>query len=97
MCNDEERKDLKKLSRKLNQNLHVYVMQSKIVKEMHDFLLHTIDPLLHTIEVELQQDRELENAYKEAQRAENMIKYKAEIMARPKAEWHNSRKDKLNL
>ena len=26
MCNDEERKDLKKLSRKLNQNLHVYVM-----------------------------------------------------------------------
>jgi ATP-dependent RNA helicase DDX27 len=66
MCNDEERKDLKKLSRKLNQNLHVYVMQNKIVKEMHELLQNTIDPILHTIEVELQQDRELENAYKEA-------------------------------
>jgi ATP-dependent RNA helicase DDX27 len=97
MCNDEERKDLKKLSRKLNQNLHVYVMQNKIVKEMHEFLQNTIDPILHTIEVELQQDRELENAYKEAQRAENMIKYKADIMSRPRAEWHNSRKDKLTL
>ncbi len=46
MCNDEERKDLKKLSRKLNQNLHVYVMQNKIVKEMHEFLQNTIDPIL---------------------------------------------------
>ena len=46
MCNDEERKDLKKLSRKLNQNLHVYVMQNKIVKEMHEFLQNTIDLIL---------------------------------------------------
>ena len=26
-----------------------------------------------------------------------MIKYKADIMSRPRAEWHNSRKDKLTL
>jgi hypothetical protein len=43
----------------------------------------------------MQQDRELLNAYKEAQRAENMIKYKSEIMSRPRAEWHTNRKGKL--
>lgn len=97
LCNDEERKDIKKLSRKLNQNLHVYVMQNKLVKEMHEFILNTIDPILHKIEVELTQDRELENAYKEAQRAENFIKYKADILSRPKATWHNTRKEKLEV
>ncbi len=45
----------------------------------------------------MQQDRELLNAYKEAQRAENLIKYKADIMSRPKAEWHSNRREKLEI
>jgi len=43
------------------------------------------------------QDRELLNAYKEAQRAENMIKHRSEIMSRPRAEWHTNRREKLEL
>ena len=64
---------------------------------MHTFITQQIDPILHEIEVELQQDRELLNAYKEAQRADNMIKYKADIFSRAKAEWHTNRKAKLEL
>jgi hypothetical protein len=33
---------------------------------MHNFITQQIDPVLHEIEVDLQQDRELLNAYKEA-------------------------------
>lgn len=97
LCNDEERKDLKKLSRKLNSHISAYVLQPKLVQQMHTFITEHIDPVLHEIEVDLQQDRELLNAYKEAQRAENMIKYKAEIHSRARAEWHTNRKAKLEL
>ena len=97
LCNDEERKDIKKLSRKLNSHVSAYVLQPKVVQEMHTFITQQIDPILHEIEVELQQDRELLNAYKEAQRADNMIKYKADIFSRAKAEWHTNRKAKLEL
>ena len=64
---------------------------------MHDFIKNEIDPVLHEIEIELQQDRELLNAYKEAQRAENLIKHREEIRSRPRAEWHSNKKDKLQL
>ena len=35
--------------------------------------------------------------YKEAQRAENMVKYKDEIMSRPKPEWHVNYKENKDL
>ena len=43
------------------------------------------------------QDREIERAYKEAARAENMVKYRDEIMSRPKNEWHKTFKEKKDL
>jgi len=52
---------------------------------------------MHKVDLELTQDREVLEAYKEAQRAENLIKYKADIMSRPKAEWHSSKKQKKEL
>lgn len=97
LCNDEERKDIKKLSRKLNQHLSPYILPAKTVQQMHEFITQQIDPVLHEIEVEMQQDRELLNAYREAQRAENMIKYRSDIQSRPRAEWHKNKKDKLEL
>lgn len=97
LCNDEERKDIKKLSKKLNSNISPYILQPKIVQQMHDFITNVIDPILHQIEVEMTQDRELLNAYKEAQRAENMIKYRSEIQSRPRAEWHSNRREKLEI
>ena len=43
------------------------------------------------------QDREIERAFKEAARAENMVRFKDEIMSRPKAEWHKTFKEKKEL
>jgi superfamily II DNA/RNA helicase len=54
LCNDEERKDLKKLSRKLNSHISAYVLQPKLVQQMHTFITEHIDPVLHEIEVDLQ-------------------------------------------
>lgn len=42
---------------------------------------------MHELDLEQKQDKEMEDAYKEADRAENMIKYKAEIQSRPKTNW----------
>ena len=63
----------------------------------HDLIAKTLDPLLREIQLEQMQDKEIELAYKEAARAENLIKYKDEIMSRPKSEWHQSFKRKKDL
>jgi ATP-dependent RNA helicase DDX27 len=97
LCNDEERKDIKKLLRKLNQNLSTYMVAPKLIKMTHDFIAQHLDTVIHEVDLEVAKDRELENAYKEAQRAENMIKYKEEIMSRPKAEWHRTMTQKKEL
>jgi len=64
---------------------------------MHDFITTKIDPVLHEITTELKQDAEMLGAYKQAQRAENIIKHKKEIMSKPRAEWHTDKKSKLEL
>ena len=97
LCNDEERKDIKKLIRKLNQNLTPYMVSPKLVKMMHDLITTKLDPIIREIELEQIQDKELEQAYREAQRAENMVKYKDEIQSRPKNEWHKTTKEKKEV
>jgi len=66
LCNDEERKDLKKLIRKLNQKLLPYTVHPRVVKVAHDFISASLDPLLREIQLEQLQDKEIEKAYKEA-------------------------------
>lgn len=53
--------------------------------------------MIHEIETEFKQDREMEKAYREATRAENCIKYRAEIQSRPRAEWKTSKKEKQEI
>ena len=97
LCNDEERTDIKKLIRKLGQKLLPYTVNPKLIKMAHDLIAKTLDPLLREIQLEQMQDKEIELAYKEAARAENLIKYKDEIMSRPKSEWHQTFKQKKDL
>ena len=52
LCNDEERKDIKKLVRKLNQNVTPYMVSPKLVKMMHDLITTKLDPIIREIEVE---------------------------------------------
>lgn len=62
----------------------------KIIKLAHEFIANDIDPLLREMDIELAQDREMEVAFREAKRADNMIKFKDVIKGRPKSEWiHN--------
>ena len=52
---------------------------------------------MHEIDVDVVKDKEIEQAFRDAQKAENMIKYKDEIMSRPKSEWHKNFKEKKEL
>lgn len=74
-----------------------YQLQHKHVKLLHDFIQTRLDAIVHEIDLEQQQDKEIEDAYKAAQRAENMVKYKSEIMSRPKKEWHVGNNQKKEL
>lgn len=38
LCNDEERKEIKQLSRKMGQQLNSYMIQPKIIKLAHEFI-----------------------------------------------------------
>ena len=49
LCNDEERKEIKKLLRKLNQKLLPYTVPHKLVKTLHDFITKRLDPIVREI------------------------------------------------
>ena len=66
LCNDEERKDIKKLLRKLNQNLTNYVIPPKLIKATHDFIQQHLDAVVHEIDLDITQDKEMEQAYRDA-------------------------------
>ena len=49
LCNEEERKDLKKLSRKLSQNVNTFTLQNKLVEPTFNFILTKLDKPLKQI------------------------------------------------
>lgn len=69
LCNDEERKEIKQLSRKMGSQLSSYMIAPKIIKAAHDFIVNQVDPVLREIDIELGMDREMETAFREAKRA----------------------------
>jgi len=66
----------------------------KSIQNTHKFIASEVDPILREMELELVEDREIEKAFREAQRAENLITFRKEIKSRPKTEWIMSKKDK---
>jgi ATP-dependent RNA helicase RhlE len=40
LCNDEERKEIKQLSRKMGSQLSSYMIAPKIIKAAHDFIVN---------------------------------------------------------
>jgi len=97
LTNEEERKEIKKLTRKMNQNLNSYMVNPKLITTCHNFIVSQVDAILHDIELELLEDHEMEKAYKEAMKAENMWKHRDEIESRPKSEWIMTAKEKSEL
>lgn len=57
LVNDEERKEIKKLSRKMNQNLSSYMVAPRFIKLAHTFIKDNCDALLHDLDTEGAQDR----------------------------------------
>ena len=66
----------------------------KLITAAHSFISTHVDTLVHDMEIECAQDREMERAYREATRAQNMITHRDEIKSRPKTEWIMSKKEK---
>lgn len=87
LCNEEERKELKKLNRKLNQNLNTFTVQQKFVEPIFLKIKGELDPIVNDIQCELENEREMREAMREIKRSENLIKYKNEISSRPRKEW----------
>lgn len=87
LCNEEERKELKKLTRKLNQNMNTFTVQNKFVENYFDLIVNKLDEVVKTAQCELDQAKEMKEAMRDIERSNNMIKYKEEIMSRPKKEW----------
>ena len=87
LCNEEERKDLKKLTRKLGQNVNTFTIQNKFVDPIYQKVKESLDSIVNDIQCELENEREMKEAMRELKRSENMIKYKDEIKAKPRKEW----------
>jgi ATP-dependent RNA helicase DDX27 len=87
LCNEEERKDLKKISRKLNQNVHTFSLQGKYVEPIYKVIHEKLDKVMKEVMCELEQDREMKETMREIQRSENLIKHRQEIISRPRKEW----------
>ena len=97
LCNEEERKDLKKLSRKLSQNVHTFTLQNKLVEPNFNFILSNLDKPLKQIQCEIEQEKEMKEAMRELERSQNMIKYKEDIKNTPKKEWFQSKNRRDNV
>ena len=52
LCNDEERKDIKKLIRKLGQKLLPYAIPHNLIKVAHTYISQVLDPMLREIQLE---------------------------------------------
>uniref|UniRef100_A0A7S3FZR2 Helicase C-terminal domain-containing protein n=1 Tax=Strombidium rassoulzadegani TaxID=1082188 RepID=A0A7S3FZR2_9SPIT len=87
MCNEEERKELKKLSRKLNQNINTFSLQNKFVEPIYNLIASQLDKVVKDIMCEMEQERELKETMRELKRSQNIIKYREEILNRPRKEW----------
>lgn len=87
LCNEEERKELKKLTRKLNQNMNTFAVQNKFVHSIFDLIRSKLDEAIKTIQCEIAEAKEMKEAMRDLEKSKNMIKYKDEIMNRPKKEW----------
>lgn len=83
LCNEEERKELKKLNRKLNQNLNTFSILSKFVEPIFKKIKKDLNQVVSDIQIELENEREMREAEKELKRSENLIRYKDEIKNRP--------------
>jgi len=57
------------------------------VNSIFETIKEKLDRVAKEIQTDLEQEREMREAMKELKRNENNIKYKSEIMSRPKKEW----------
>ena len=54
LCNEEERKDLKKLSRKLNQSINTFTIQNKFVEPIFTTIVDKLAKVVAEIQCELE-------------------------------------------
>jgi ATP-dependent RNA helicase DDX27 len=72
-------------------------LQNKTVVQLFDKIVEDLDDIAKEIETEQQAEVEMGRAMMEAKRAENLIKYKDDIMNRPKKHWMVNQQQKKEL
>lgn len=97
LCNDVERTEIKKLTRKLGHQVTPYTLQVKQVQKLFTLFADKLDQVVKALQLEEAGDKELQQGLMEARRAENLIKHKEEIANRPKAVWLKSDKQKKEI
>ena len=96
LCNDQERTEIKKLNRKLGHPITPYTLQNKIVQKVFEQVV-SMDAMVKELLIEEAGDKEIQKAFMETKRAENMIKYRDEITNRPRNVWLKNEKQKQDI
>eukprot|EP01022_Parablepharisma_sp_SALTPOND_P020276 TRINITY_DN3641_c2_g1_i1.p1 TRINITY_DN3641_c2_g1~~TRINITY_DN3641_c2_g1_i1.p1 ORF type:complete len:676 (-),score=96.91 TRINITY_DN3641_c2_g1_i1:72-2099(-) len=92
ICSEDERRDLKKVVKKNKDKLLKYSLKMKSVEELAE-KIEGITEYMHDVEKQEKVEKQYFLANVEMARAENVIKYKDQIMNRPKREWRLGKKE----
>eukprot|EP00826_Nyctotherus_ovalis_P053763 TRINITY_DN7014_c0_g8_i1.p1 TRINITY_DN7014_c0_g8~~TRINITY_DN7014_c0_g8_i1.p1 ORF type:complete len:600 (+),score=188.18 TRINITY_DN7014_c0_g8_i1:78-1877(+) len=96
VCSEEERKELRKLVKKNKDKLLKWSMKKKNVEEFVA-KINEIEEYIAEIERHERLEKQYFMANVDMARAENIIKYKDQIMNRPKREWNLNKKQQEQM
>jgi len=92
ICSEEERKELKKIIKKNHDKLLKYGLKMKQVEDLQT-KIKEIEQYLTEIEKQEKLEKQYFMANIEMAKAENIVKYKDQIMNRPKRDWKQIAKE----
>lgn len=96
ITNDDERKHLKRVVKKCSSVAKAYTVNGKTIEYFQKKIDLLGDAIKKIKELE-QSERQMDRAYMEASKAENLIQFEDEITNRPKKEWFQTTKMKKEV
>lgn len=96
ICNDEERTLIKKISRKEGYNINTFSVTKTVINSFEEKLVKLEEFVLKVMQQE-KEEKQIDYAMRDAEKAQNLITYAEEIKGRPKKTWFKSEKNKNEL
>jgi len=94
ICNDDDRKSIKKLSRKENFTLNLIKIDNSFIKVYYKKLIETKEEVNRKIEDDLV-EYELKEAEREIDHTMNMKIFKEDIFNKPRKNWYLNKKERI--